>query len=78
MKMPALSITRQESSWIEPSSRGQDSGRQTARGRKKGVQNVKTVWTFPPESLFTKDAKTIAKAMGTKKSAPSDSDPASA
>ncbi|MHB1037831.1 MAG: DUF3175 domain-containing protein [Pirellulales bacterium] len=30
---------------------------------KNWVRDVKTVSTFPPESLFTKDAKTIADAM---------------
>lgn len=33
-------------------------------------QNVKTVSTFPPESLFTKDAQTIAEGMASKKVSP--------
>jgi tRNA(adenine34) deaminase len=37
---------------------------------KKWVQDVKTVSTFPPEGLFTKDAETIAKAMASKKVSP--------
>jgi len=32
--------------------------------------NVKTVSTFPPRDIFTKDAKTIAKAMASKKVSP--------
>ena len=32
--------------------------------------DVKTVSTFPPKSLFTKDAKTIAKVMASKKVSP--------
>jgi tRNA(adenine34) deaminase len=31
---------------------------------------VKTVSTYPPEGLFTKDAKTIARAMASKKVSP--------
>jgi tRNA(adenine34) deaminase len=37
---------------------------------KNWVHNVKTVSTFPPEGLFTKDAQTIAKAMASKKVSP--------
>ncbi|MCE5266373.1 MAG: DUF3175 domain-containing protein [Planctomycetaceae bacterium] len=37
---------------------------------KRWVQGVKTVSTFPPSSLFTKDAKTIARVMATKKVSP--------
>jgi tRNA(adenine34) deaminase len=40
-------------------------------GRKKyWVHNVKTVSTFPPEGIFTKDAQTIARALGSKKVSP--------
>ena len=39
-------------------------------GKKKWVKHVKTVSTFPREGLFTKDAKTIARAMGSKKVSP--------
>ncbi len=38
--------------------------------KKKWVQGVKTVSTFPPEGLFTKDAETIARAMASKKVSP--------
>jgi tRNA(adenine34) deaminase len=31
--------------------------------KKKWVQTVKTVSTFPPEGIFTKDAETIAKTL---------------
>jgi hypothetical protein len=34
--------------------------------KKQWVQNVKTVSTFPPEGLFTKDAETIAKTLARK------------
>src|SRR5689334_18670689 len=34
---------------------------------KRWVKDVKTVSTFPPEGLFTKDARTIARVMATKK-----------
>jgi Protein of unknown function (DUF3175) len=37
---------------------------------KKWVQDVKTVSTFPPKDLFTKDAATIARAMASKKISP--------
>jgi hypothetical protein len=37
---------------------------------KKWVRNVKTVSTFPPKDLFTKDAQTIARAMQCKKVSP--------
>ncbi|MGA3129752.1 MAG: DUF3175 domain-containing protein [Terracidiphilus sp.] len=32
--------------------------------------NVKTVSTYPPEGLFTKDAKTIARSLASKKVSP--------
>ncbi len=38
--------------------------------KKKWSHKVKTVSTFPPEDIFTKDAKTIAKAMASKKVSP--------
>jgi tRNA(adenine34) deaminase len=38
--------------------------------KKKWVQDVKTVSTFPPEKLFTKDAETIAKSLASKKVSP--------
>ena len=34
------------------------------------VRDVRTVSTFPPEGLFTKDAKTIARVMASKKVSP--------
>jgi hypothetical protein len=34
------------------------------------VRKVKTVSTFPPEGLFTKDAETIARVMATKEVSP--------
>jgi tRNA(adenine34) deaminase len=38
--------------------------------KKKWVQDVKTVSTFPPEGTFTKDAATIARVMASKKVSP--------
>src|SRR5438105_2089394 len=37
---------------------------------KKWSAKVKTVSTFPPKGLYTKDAKTIARVMATKKVSP--------
>lgn len=37
---------------------------------KRWVQNVKTVSTFPPEKLFTKDARTIAESLASRKISP--------
>jgi tRNA(adenine34) deaminase len=38
--------------------------------KKKWVRDVKTVSTYPPKDLFTKDARTIARAMASKKVSP--------
>ncbi len=38
--------------------------------RKNWVREVKTVSTFPPKGLFTRDARTIARVMATKKVSP--------
>jgi tRNA(adenine34) deaminase len=38
--------------------------------KKKWSGRVKTVSTFPPEGIFTKDAETIARAMASKKVSP--------
>jgi hypothetical protein len=38
--------------------------------KKKWVRGVKTVSTFPPAGLFTKDAETIARTMASKKVSP--------
>ena len=38
--------------------------------KKKWVRGVKTVSTFPPKTVFTKDAETIARAMASKKVSP--------
>ena len=37
---------------------------------KQWIRNVKTVSTFPPEGIFTKDAETIARTMASKKVSP--------
>lgn len=39
-------------------------------GKKKWSRDVKTDSTHPPQDLFTKDAKTIARAMAGKKVSP--------
>ncbi|HJZ93691.1 MAG TPA: DUF3175 domain-containing protein [Gemmataceae bacterium] len=38
--------------------------------KKKWVQKVKTVSTFPPAGIFTKDAETIARTMARKSVSP--------
>jgi hypothetical protein len=38
--------------------------------KKKWVRSVKTVSTYPPKDLFTKDAQTIARGMASKKVSP--------
>ena len=38
--------------------------------KKKWVQNVKSVSTYPRKELFTKDATTIAREMASKKVSP--------
>ncbi|HEY7329457.1 MAG TPA: DUF3175 domain-containing protein [Gemmataceae bacterium] len=38
--------------------------------KKRWVHKVKTVSTFPPEGLFTRDAETIARVMASKKVSP--------
>jgi tRNA(adenine34) deaminase len=38
--------------------------------KKRWSHQVKTVSTFPPDGLFTKDARTIARVMATKKVSP--------
>jgi hypothetical protein len=40
------------------------------KAKKRWVRDVETVSTFPPEGLFTKDAKTIARVMASKKVSP--------
>ena len=41
-----------------------------ARKSKRWVRSVKTVSTFPPAGLFTKDARTIARTMATRRVSP--------
>jgi hypothetical protein len=38
--------------------------------KKKWVQDVKTVSTYPPEGIFTKDARTIAESLASKQVSP--------
>lgn len=37
---------------------------------KRWIRNVKTVSTFPPQGLFTKDAETVARVMASKEVSP--------
>jgi hypothetical protein len=41
-----------------------------AEKKAKWVRGVKTVSTYPPPGLFTKDAQTIARVMASKKVSP--------
>ncbi len=41
-----------------------------ATHNKYWVRDVKTVSTFPPEGIFTKDAETIVRSLGSKKVSP--------
>jgi tRNA(adenine34) deaminase len=41
-----------------------------AAKKKRWVRDVKTVSTFPPEGIFTKDAATIARTMARKDVSP--------
>ncbi len=50
--------------------RKQERSQPGARSGKKWVASVKTVSTFPPEGLFTKDAATIAKTLASPKVSP--------
>lgn len=42
----------------------------TTRGKRKWVQGVKTVSTFPPPGLFTKSAPVIARTLASPKVSP--------
>ncbi|HEY6989806.1 MAG TPA: DUF3175 domain-containing protein [Bryobacteraceae bacterium] len=46
------------------------SDKKKATTKKRWVARVKTVSTFPPEGLFTKDAATIARSLASKKVSP--------
>ena len=62
--MPAT----KRSSKKQSSSRAQKPS--TNKRGKRWVGGVKTVSTFPPKGLFTKDAHTIAKSLASKKVSP--------
>jgi tRNA(adenine34) deaminase len=38
--------------------------------KKRWVRDVKTVSTYPPEGLFTKDARTVARVMASREVSP--------
>ena len=46
------------------------STKKKATTKKRWVASVKTVSTFPPEGLFTKDAAAIARSLASKKVSP--------
>ena len=52
------------------SSAQRKSTRKPAKSVNRWVAKVKTVSTFPPEGLFTKDAATIARTLASKKVSP--------
>jgi len=45
-------------------------GRKTNPSSRRWVARVKTVSTFPPKGLFTKDAATIARVLASKRVSP--------
>jgi hypothetical protein len=44
--------------------------KRSRRPSRRWVQTVKTVSTFPPPGLFTKDAETVARSLASKKFSP--------
>jgi hypothetical protein len=50
--------------------RGESTPRPKSRSSKNWVAGVKTVSTFPPKGLFTKDAATIARSLASKRVSP--------
>ena len=60
--MPTKKTTKRKSTSAKKS---HDEGSDT-----KWSGKVKTVSTYPPKDLYTKDAKTIARVMATKKVSP--------
>jgi len=50
--------------------RGKATSGSKSRSSKRWVAGVKTVSTFPPEGLFTKDAATIARSLASKRVSP--------
>ena len=52
------------------SQRGNRKSKSTTGNNQRWVARVKTVSTFPPEGLFTKDPATIAKSLASKKVSP--------
>jgi Protein of unknown function (DUF3175) len=49
---------------------GKSTSHSKSRSNKRWVAGVKTVSTFPPEGLFTKDGATIARSLASKKVSP--------
>ena len=63
--MPTTNRSSEKQSSSRPQKRSPNK-----RGNKRWVAGVKTVSTFPPKGLFTKDAPTIAKSLASKKVSP--------
>jgi hypothetical protein len=62
--MPASTNSRKSKS------RGSSHRARKPSASKRWVASVKTVSTFPPQGLFTKDAATIARSLASKKVSP--------
>jgi Protein of unknown function (DUF3175) len=65
IRMPATKRSSKKQSSSRARTRSTSKG-----GNKRWVAGVKTVSTFPPKGLFTKDAPTIAKSLASKKVSP--------
>lgn len=55
---------------MQKKARGKSTSHSKSHSSKRWVAGVKTVSTFPPEGLFTKDAATIARSLASKKVSP--------
>jgi hypothetical protein len=61
---------REVRSWFDKGQVGKPPEETMSEKKKQWVRKVKTVSTFPPAGLFTKDAETIARTMASKKVSP--------
>ena len=55
---------------MQKKARGKSTSHSKPSSGKRWVAGVKTVSTFPPQGLFTKDAATIARSLASKKVSP--------
>jgi len=53
-----------------PAKKQTNKKRDHSKSGRRWSHEVKTVSTFPPQGVFTKDAKTIARSLGSKKVSP--------